>query len=126
MVKSFGTGVISVKPRKAAKADAAALVRQLTESAVTLSHTNMKLAREQAALARRVKLRFNVRLDSSLKRFTCRGCKSLLVPGVNARVRLGHGKVPVLRITCADCGRVNRKILSRPYIQLAKARSSTS
>jgi ribonuclease P protein subunit RPR2 len=115
-----------VKQRRAAREDAAALVQLLTESAVDLSHTDLGLAREQAALARRVKLRFNVRLDPSLRRFTCHGCKGLLVPGVNARVRLGHGKQTVLRVTCADCGRVNRKILSRPYIRLEKARKSDS
>ena len=93
--------------------EAAALVRLLTESAVSLSHTNPSVAREQAALARKVKLRFNVRLDPSLTRFTCRGCKGLLVPGVNARVRLGHGKATILRITCTDCGHVNRKVIER-------------
>jgi len=100
-----------VKPRRTKKEDAASVVGLLTESAVVLSHTNPVVAREQAALARKVKLRFNVRLDPSLTRFTCRGCKGLLVPGVNARVRLGHGKATVLRVTCADCGHVNRKII---------------
>ena len=101
-----------MKARRA-KDDAAALVAFLTESAVSLSHTNLAMARQQAALARRVKLRFNVRLDPSLARFTCRGCKGLLVPGVNARVRLGHGKRTILRVTCTDCGHVNRKIVER-------------
>lgn len=100
-----------MKPRRTKKEDAASVVGLLTESAVVLSHTNPVVAREQAALARKVKLRFNVRLDPSLTRFTCRGCKGLLVPGVNARVRLGHGKATVLRVTCADCGHVNRKII---------------
>jgi RNase P subunit RPR2 len=100
-----------MKSHGATKEDAAALVRLLTESAVNLSHTNPSVAREQAALARKVKLRFNVRLDPSLTRFTCRGCKGLLVPGVNARVRLGHGKITILRVTCTDCGHVNRRVL---------------
>jgi RNase P subunit RPR2 len=102
-----------VKPRRATKEDASALVRLLTESAVSLSHTNPSIAREQAALARKVKLRFNVRLDPSVTRFTCRGCKGLLVPGVNARVRLGHGKTTILRVTCADCGHINRRVVER-------------
>ena len=101
-----------MKPRRGAKDDAAALVAFLTESAVSLSHTNLELAKEQAALARKVKLRFNVRLDPSLRRFTCHGCKGLLVPGVNARVRLGHGTPTILRITCLECGRVNRQVLN--------------
>ena len=97
--------------RRQPRQDASSIVRLLTESAVELWHTDPRLAKEQAALARKVKLRFNVRLDSSLTRFTCRGCKGLLVPGVNARVRLGHGKNTVLRVTCLDCGRVNRKVI---------------
>jgi RNase P subunit RPR2 len=103
-----------VKSRKGAKEEAASIVRFLTASAVALSHADPAMAREQAALARKVKLKFNVRLDPSLRRFTCRGCKGLLVPGVNARVRLGHGKQTVIRVTCADCGRVNRKIVGTP------------
>jgi RNase P subunit RPR2 len=112
-VKSFLHRLRPMKPRRAAKDDAAALVAFLTESAVSLSHTNPELAKEQAALARKVKLRFNVRLDPSLRRFTCHGCKGLLVPGVNARVRLGHGRPTILRVTCLECGHVNRKTVSR-------------
>ena len=100
-----------MQSRRGAKADAASVVKLLTESAVNLSHTDPELAKEQAALARKVKLRFNIRLDPSLTRFTCRGCKGLLVPGVNARVRLGHGKTTILRVTCTDCGHVNRKVI---------------
>ncbi|HKT21598.1 MAG TPA: RNase P subunit [Nitrososphaerales archaeon] len=93
------------------KESAASLVRLLTESAVALSHTDPATAKQQAALARKVKLKFNVRLDPSLRRYTCRGCKGLLVPGVNARVRLGHGRTTIIRVTCLDCGHVNRKVL---------------
>jgi len=81
---------------------------------VSLAHTNLAAAKSQAALARKVKLKFNVRPDRSLTRFTCRGCKGLLVPGVNARVRLGHGKTTVVRVTCLDCGHVNRKVVGEP------------
>jgi len=114
MVKTFGATHEGVKVRKAAREEATALVRQLTESSVTLAPKDLAMAKEQAALARRVRLRLNIRLEPSLKMYTCRGCKSLIVPGVNARVRLGHGKPAVIRITCTECGRVNRKILRRP------------
>ncbi|HYA55469.1 MAG TPA: ribonuclease P Rpr2/Rpp21/SNM1 subunit [Nitrososphaerales archaeon] len=100
-----------MNPRRPPKEDASTIIRLLTESAVSLSHTNPSVAEEQAALARRVKLKFNVRLDPSLTRFTCRGCKGLLVPGVNARVRLGHGKPTIIRVTCSRCGHVNRKVV---------------
>ena len=82
------------------------------ESAVGKSASDLELARAQGDLARRVMLKFNVRLDYSMKRFLCHGCKKLLVPGANARVRLGRvGKTMVLRVTCLECGHVNRKLL---------------
>jgi len=114
MVKTFGGGRVKIVPaRKATREEAAEAVRHLTGSAVRLASENLSMAKAQAALARRIRLRFNIRLDASLKRYTCRGCKGLIVPGVNARVRLGHGKPAVLCITCSECGRVNRKILRR-------------
>ncbi len=115
-----------MRTRRGSRENAIGLVRLLTESSVNLAHTDLKLAKEQAALARRVRLRFNIKLDPSLTRFTCRSCKTLLVPGVNARVRLGHGTPTIIRITCSECGHVNRKILSRPYIRSGKGRKSDS
>ncbi|MDG7013800.1 MAG: RNase P subunit [Nitrososphaerota archaeon] len=97
--------------RRGAKMEAASVVKALTESAVSLSHTDPAMAKAQATLARKVKLKFNVRLEPHLRSFTCHGCKGLLVPGVNARVRLGHGKLTVIRVTCLDCGHVNRKVV---------------
>ena len=112
MIKPFQEGLDhQMSVRRQPRQDVSSVVRLLTESAVNLSHTNPGLAKEQAALARKVRLRFNVRLDPSLTRFTCRGCKGLLVPGVNARVRLGHGKDTILRVTCLDCGHLNRKLI---------------
>ena len=43
--------------------------------------------------------------------FFCHGCKELMVPGVNARVRLAKS---MILTTCASCGRVNRKSLAQP------------
>jgi len=85
----------------------------LLTSAATKSVHDPELARKQGELARRVMLRFNVRFDYSLKRFFCHGCKGLIIPGVNARVRLGGGKPKVLLVTCLECGHVNRKIISQ-------------
>lgn len=102
-----------MRTKKAAKADAAVIARSLINSAVEKSKSDLDIARKQKELAKRVMLRFNVRFDYSMKRFTCHGCKKLMVPGVNARVRLGHGDPPALRVTCLECGHVNRKLLYR-------------
>lgn len=55
-------------------------------------------------------LKYNIRIGWDLKRFYCHGCKGLMVPGVNARVRLDKGMVLT---TCGSCGRVNRKSLGQ-------------
>ncbi len=100
-----------MKTRRDAKADAEKVSRTLLESSVKTSREDLALATRQADLARKVMLRYNIRFDYSLKRFVCRGCKKLIVPGVNARVRLGHGKPAFLRVTCMMCGHTSRKIL---------------
>jgi len=94
--------------RKEAKARATAAARTLLELSVSTAHDDPELAKRQAALARKLMLRYNVRFGWQLRRFYCHGCKELLVPGVNARVRLAKGMVLT---TCATCGRVNRKSL---------------
>lgn len=95
--------------RKEAKREAARIASSLVETAVGTAASDPDLARLQAALARRIALKFNVRFDWSLKRFYCHGCKGLLYPGVNARVRLGPGRTLIM--TCTDCDHVNRKRL---------------
>ena len=93
--------------KKDAKREAAQFAATLIELAVSTAPRDLELARAQASLARRVMLKFNVRYDWSLRRFFCHGCKGLLYPGINARVRLGPART--LLVTCEECGRVNRK-----------------
>jgi RNase P subunit RPR2 len=96
--------------RKETKREAAQTAATLIELAVATAPSDIDLARAQASLARRVMLKFNIRYDWRLRRFFCHGCKGLLYPGINARVRLGPGRT--LLVTCGDCGYVNRKRIS--------------
>lgn len=91
------------------KEEATAIARNMIQLAVSTAGSDLDLAKEQAALARRIMLKFNVRYSWQLRRFYCHGCKGLILPGVNARVRLGPSKM--LLVTCRDCGHVNRKSL---------------
>ena len=95
--------------KREAKNEALKVAQALIQLAVLTAATDLALAKEQASLARRIMLKFNIRYDWSLKRFYCHGCKGLIVPGVNARVRTGPGKT--LLTTCDECGHVNRKML---------------
>ncbi len=95
--------------RREAKREATRIASSLVETAAGTAASDPALARRQADLARTIALKFNVRFDWSLKRFYCHGCKGLLYPGVNARVRLGPERT--LIVTCTDCNHVNRKRL---------------
>ncbi|MEM3445325.1 MAG: ribonuclease P protein component 4 [Thermoplasmata archaeon] len=61
-------------------------------------------------LARKIGMRYNVRIPRELKRLLCKQCYTLLIPGRTARVRLKKARVI---ITCQNCG----NILRYPYIR---------
>ena len=62
-------------------------------------------ARRYVDLARRLGMRYNVRVPREFKRRFCKECLAYLLPPVNARVRVGHGSVVV---TCLSCGAIQR------------------
>lgn len=64
-----------------------------------------ELSRRYVALARRIGMRYNVRLTKKDKLMVCKRCNSFLVPGVNCRVRTHALRVV---ITCLECGSVRR------------------
>jgi ribonuclease P protein subunit RPR2 len=70
--------------------------------------TNRLLARRYVELARRIGMKAGVRLTREQKLFICKGCRSLLVPGVNCRVRTRSEYGTTVLITCLDCGAKKR------------------
>lgn len=83
------------------------LVRNALE---TVQH-DADLAQKQAMLAKRMSTKFRVRLPYEIRQLYCKKCKRFIVPGVNARVRIGSANVKAVRITCLNCGHVYRKII---------------
>jgi ribonuclease P protein subunit RPR2 len=64
----------------------------------------LDMSREYVRLARRIAERHRLTLPRRFRRFTCDRCDAYLRPGVNARVRLGPGRVVVR----CDCGATAR------------------
>ena len=62
-------------------------------------------ARRYVELARRIGMRYNVRVPPEFRRRFCKKCLHYLVPGLNARVRIGGGR---LSVTCLGCGAIQR------------------
>ncbi len=77
------------------------------------------LANRYVALARRIAMRFNIRLRKEQKKRVCKGCRAYLVPGENCTVRTSARRQAIV-ITCGMCGHAMRFPYSREK-RLAKA-----
>ena len=76
-------------------------------------------AHRYVELARRIGMRYNVRVPAPFKRSYCKKCLAFLLPSVSARVRIGRGHVVV---TCTACGAIQRF----PYHREQRARRAGS
>lgn len=76
---------------------------------------NRERANRYVDLARRIGMRYNVRLPSEHKRRMCKECHAYLLPPKTSRVRVGGSRVVT---TCLSCGAIMRF----PYVREQKAR----
>lgn len=65
----------------------------------------LDLARRYLNLARKIGMRYTVRIPTRLKRSTCKSCRAPLIPNVTSRVRSRDGRKIV---TCLACGGIMR------------------
>jgi ribonuclease P protein subunit RPR2 len=77
-----------------------------------LKERDEALAARQAYQAKKIAMRFRVRLPYEARQLYCKKCKAFVVPGRSARVRVGRAKTRAVRITCLRCGHVYRKVLA--------------
>jgi ribonuclease P protein subunit RPR2 len=66
---------------------------------------NFPRANRYVDLARRIGMRYNVRIPGKFKRRFCKHCHSYIQPGENARVRIKGKKIVVF---CQNCGEYMR------------------
>lgn len=64
-------------------------------------------SRRYIQLARKIGLRYNVRLSKELKRKFCKNCNSLLIPDKSEQVRIDSKNKTIVR-TCLNCNRTYR------------------
>ncbi len=65
---------------------------------------NKKYANRYVELARKIGMRYNVKIQKELKRKFCKHCKSYLVPGVNS-VHRANTKQKAVEVLCKECGK---------------------
>jgi len=70
------------------------------------------LAARQARQAKKIAMRFRVRLPYEARQLFCKKCKALIVPGRSARGRVGRAKTRAIRIPCLKCGHTYRRVLA--------------
>ena len=63
-----------------------------------------ELAQYYVNLAKKIGMRYKVKLPIELRRMSCKHCKSFIFPGINCRVRLQQRREPHVVITCFNCG----------------------
>jgi ribonuclease P protein subunit RPR2 len=69
------------------------------------------LSQRYVVLARRIGMRYNVRLLREYRDVYCRGCSAFWVEGLSVRTRLRGGRRSQ---TCLRCGRVRRTLFKHP------------
>lgn len=97
--------------RQRAKEIAKERIEILVKSA--LKEKDEALAARQARQAKKIAMRFRVRLPYEARQLFCKKCKAFVVPGRTARVRIGRANTRAVRITCLRCGHTYRKVLGR-------------
>ncbi len=86
-------------------------IELLVRNALETVKSDEELAQKHATLAKKISTKFRVKLPYEIRQLYCKKCKRFIVPGMNARVRIGRTSVKAVRITCLKCGHVYRKII---------------
>ncbi|MGA1866303.1 MAG: ribonuclease P protein component 4 [Thermoplasmatota archaeon] len=66
---------------------------------------DLDLARRYLTLARKIGMRYTVRIPTRFKRSTCRNCRTPMIPELTSRIRIRDGRRV---ITCLECGQIMR------------------
>lgn len=83
-------------------------IRQLFEMALNIYNDDLELAKNYVHLARKMGMRYKVRIPKEYGLLICTKCKRFIIPGSNCRVRLQQRREPHVVITCLSCGGHNR------------------
>ena len=64
-----------------------------------------ELSHRYVDLARKISMKYKVKIPAEVKRKFCKKCHNYLFPGENCRIRFREGKIV---ITCLDCKNIMR------------------
>ncbi|MBI1935551.1 ribonuclease P [Candidatus Woesearchaeota archaeon] len=87
------------KPEKQVRI-AKARIKFLFDEAKESFRKDSKLSDKYIKLARRIAMRYKLRLPSELKKRICKNCHKFLVPGINCRVRIHKHRIIYFCMSC--------------------------
>lgn len=83
-------------------------VEKLVQQAKEMFNEDPELSKKYITMARRIAMKFRLKLPSKIKKQFCKHCSSYLMPGKSCRIRLKNGK---LVYCCLSC----KKYMRFPY-----------
>jgi ribonuclease P protein subunit RPR2 len=86
-------------------------VEHLISNALTEAKSDQNLVNEQAMIAKRIAMRTRLRLNYDIRQLYCKKCKQFIIPGRDARIRIGRYRIKAIRISCLRCGHIYRRII---------------
>ena len=84
----------------------------LFNNALSNAKNNPGLAEKQAEVAKKISMKFKIKMPFEVSSSFCKKCKKFIPPGVRSKIRLGS-KPKSIRITCSYCNHTYRKIISQ-------------
>ena len=84
----------------------------LFNNALSNAKNNPGLAQRQAEIAKKISLKFKIKMPFEISSSFCIKCNKFIAPGIASKIRLGS-KPKSIRITCSYCNHTYRKIISQ-------------
>ena len=84
----------------------------LFNNALSNAKNNPGLAERQAQIAKKISMKFKIKMSFEVNSSFCKNCKKFIAPGIASKIRLGT-KPKSIRITCMYCNHTYRKIISQ-------------
>ena len=84
----------------------------LFNNAILNAKNNPGLAQKQAEIAKKISMKFKIKMPFEISSSFCKKCKKFIPPGIASKIRLGS-KPKSIRITCSYCNHTHRKIISQ-------------
>jgi len=84
----------------------------LFNNAILNTKNNPGLAQKQAEIAKKISMKFKIKMPFEISSSFCKKCKKFIPPGIASKIRLGS-KPKSIRITCSYCNHTYRKIISQ-------------